>query len=295
LEGLGTKWRQLGTAAPFLVPSVFLFIVFFFYPLFKTIYLSLYLTDAQGRARKWVGFGQYQELLGSPDFHHSLGVTLLFVLLTVIPGIVLALYLALLVEKSIPGMGLFRTLIISPVTVSVATASTIGMLLFNPSISIITYALKLLGIHEIAWLTDPFWAMIAVSVVTIWLNIGFHTIVLLGGLQSIPGEIVESAYIDGAGFRHRLRYVVIPMLSPSLFFVLTVSLIGAFQAFGQVNILTQGGPSGATSLLVYSIYRNAFFNFQFGMASAQSIILFLILLALTILQFVFVERKVHYH
>ncbi|WP_018133533.1 carbohydrate ABC transporter permease [Effusibacillus pohliae] len=287
-------WRNLWTATPFLLPSLFLFVVFFFYPMFKTIYLSFYLTNARGDAKQWVGWLQYKEMLTSPEFHNSLMVTLTFVILTVVPGILLALFLALLVSKPIRGITFFRTLIISPVTVSVATASTIGLLLFNPSVSIITYALRIFGVKEIAWLTDPFWAMIAVSMVTIWLGVGFNTIILLGGLQSIPNEILESSLIDGAGFWCRLRHVILPLLSPSLFFVLIVSVIGAFQSFGQVNILTQGGPSGATNLIVYSIYRNAFFNFQFGYASAQSIALFLIILTLTMIQFLVVERKVHY-
>ncbi|TCS74282.1 carbohydrate ABC transporter permease [Effusibacillus lacus] len=288
------QWRQLLTAGPFLLPSVFLFIVFFFYPLAKTVYLSFFLTNARGEAKRWVGWMQYKELFASPEFHQSLLVTLTFVLLTVIPGILAALCLALLVEKPIRGMVFFRTLIISPVTVSVATASTIGLLLFNPSISIITYGLSFLGVKEIAWLTDPFWAMIAVSLVTIWLGVGFNTIILLGGLQNIPSDIVESSLIDGADFWTRLRHVILPLLSPTLFFVLIVSVINAFQAFGQVNILTQGGPSRATHLLVYSIYRDAFFNFQFGYAAAQSIVLFVIILVLTLLQFRVVERKVHY-
>ena len=288
------RLREVLAATPFLAPSILLFIVFFFYPLVKTVYLSLYLTSPRGEAKAWVGFDQYAELFASPDFLHSLWVTLTFVLLTVLPGIVLALFLALLVEKPLRGMAFFRTLIISPVTISSATASTIGLLLFNPSVSILTYGLKLFGVQEIAWLTDPFWAMIAVSGVTVWLGLGFHTILLLGALQSIPEEIRESALLDGAGFWSRLRNVVLPLISPTLFFVLTTSVIGAFQSFGQINILTQGGPSESTHVIVYSIYRDAFFNFQFGSASAQSVVLFLILLAVTLLQFVLVERKVHY-
>lgn len=292
------RWRkriqELLTATPFLVPSLFLFVLFFFYPLGKTIYLSFYLTNAKGVAKHYVGGSQYGELFTSADFLNSLWTTVVFVFLTVVPGILLALLLALLVEKPLRGMAFFRTLIVSPVTVSVATASTIGLLLFNPSISILTHGLSFFGVQDIAWLTDPFWAMIAVSLVTIWLGVGFHTILLLGGLQAIPTELLESATIDGAGYGKRLRHVVLPLLSPTLFFVLVVSVIGAFQSFGQINILTQGGPSRSTHVLVYSIYRDAFFNFQFGSASAQAIVLFVILLLLTILQFTVVERKVHY-
>ena len=145
-------------------------------------------------------------------------------LLTVIPGIVLALFLALLVEKPLRGMAFFRTLIISPVTVSAATASTIGLLLFNPSVSILTYGLKLFGVQEIAWLTDPFWAMLAVSGVTVWLGLGFHTILLLGALQSIPEEIRESALLDGAGFWRIFRKIILPLSPP----ILIVTVIWQF-------------------------------------------------------------------
>ncbi|MDI3257947.1 MAG: sugar ABC transporter permease [Kyrpidia sp.] len=281
-------------AVPFVLPSLLLFLVFFFYPLGKTVYLSFFLTDARGVPRRWEGWTQYQDLFTSAEFHHSLLVTLAFVGMTVVPGVLAALFLALLVEKPVRGVTVFRTLIISPVTVSAAVASTIGLLLFHPSVSILSWAMKQAGLPDPRWLTDPLWALVAVSLVTIWLGLGFNTLVLLSALQAIPGEILDSARIDGAGFWRRLRHVVIPQLSPALFFVLIVSVIGAFQSFGQVNILTQGGPAGATQLIVYSIYRDAFFNFRYGYASAEAVVLFAMIGILTAIHFFVFEKKVHY-
>lgn len=154
--------------------------------------------------------------------------------------------------------------------------------------------LEIFGIDAIGWLTDPKWALLAVSATTIWMNLGFTFLILLGGLQSIDSYLYESADIDGASYFYKLRRITIPMLSPTLFFVITVTIINAFQTFGQIDILTQGGPQNTTNLIVYSIYREAFANYQFGTASAQSIVLFIIILVMTVLQFKLGERKVHY-
>ena len=154
--------------------------------------------------------------------------------------------------------------------------------------------LSVLSLPQIQWLLDPEWALLSVSISTIWMNIGFSFLILLGGLQNIDEHLYESSRIDGAGYFYRLRRITLPMLSPTLFFIITISLINAFQTFGQIDILTKGGPSQSTNLIVYSIYREAFINYQFGTASAQAVILFLIILVVTILQFKLGERKVHY-
>ena len=156
------------------------------------------------------------------------------------------------------------------------------------------YFLGSLGLPKIGWLVTSQTALPAISLMTIWMGIGFNFIVLIGGLQSVPEEIYESSRIDGAGWWKQLRHITIPMLSPTLFFLIVVDTINAFQAFGQFNILTQGGPDNATNVIVYSIYREAFFNSRFGPASAQAVILFFIILILTLVQFKVGERKVHY-
>ena len=178
--------------------------------------------------------------------------------------------------------------------VSVAAASVFWLYLFNPTMGLLNKIINAFGAENIGWLTDPNWALLAISATTIWMNIGFTFLILLGGLQSIDSSLYESADIEGAGYFYKLRRITIPMLSPTLFFVITVSIINAFQTFGQIDILTQGGPQNETNLIVYSIYREAFVNYQFGSASAQAVVLFILILMMTALQFKLGERKVHY-
>lgn len=296
-RGAGTFLKNFKTKIePFLylLPATSIFIAFTFYPLFKTIYISLFLTDTQGKVSKFIGLKNYFDLLTSPDFLNSLYVTLKFVLLTVPFSIVISLVLALFANVNIRGKDIFRIFYALPLSISSASAAVIWTLLFNPSIGIVNYLLGLFGISPIGWLTDVKWGIIAVSVVTIWLNIGMNFIFLLGGLQNIPKDLYESAQIDGANVLLQYIKITIPMLSPTLFFVTVVDVINAFQQFGVINIMTQGGPVDSTNVIVYSIYRDAFFNFRFGVASAESIILFVILLILTLLQFKVGERKVFY-
>lgn len=290
-------WRRslnARTAILYLFPSILLFSVFLFYPMIRTIYMSFFLTDAQGNASLFVGWENYQYLMESESFRKSMKATALFVLYTVPAGVLLALALALLANEKLKGIGFFRTLYSSTMGISVAASSVVWLFLFHPSIGMFNRVLGIFGIKEIHWLLDPDWALLSVSISTIWLNLGFSFLVLLGGLQNIDETLYESAKIDGAGYWHRLRRITIPMLSPTLFFIITISLINAFQTFGQIDILTKGGPSESTNLIVYSIYREAFVNYQFGTASAQAVVLFLFILIATILQFKLGEKKVHY-
>lgn len=278
----------------FLLPSILLFSVFLFYPLGKTIYLSFFLTDNRGDPTVFVGLENYLEIFKSPIFLKSLKSTLLFALYTVPGTIIVSLFLAVLANEKLRGIGIFRTVFSSSMGISVAAASVFWMFLFHPTIGWLNRIVKAFGLDPIGWLTDPNWALFSVSVSTIWMNVGFTFLILLGGLQSIDSYLYESADIDGAGYFYKLRRITIPMLSPTLFFVLTVTLINAFQTFGQVDMLTRGGPQNETNLIVYSIYQEAFMNYQYGTASAQAIILFVIILVLTIIQFKLGERKVHY-
>ena len=282
------------TALLYLLPSIILFAVFVFYPMFRTIYLSFFLTDAQGEAALFVGLENYTYLFQSAAFRNSMKATVLFVLYTVPVTIVISLFLALLANEKLKGIGFFRTIFSSTMGISVAASSVVWLFLFHPSIGVFNRVLSLLNLPQIQWLIDPEWALFSVALSTIWMNIGMTFLILLGGLQNIDEHLYESARIDGAGYFYRLRRITLPMLSPTLFFVITVSLINAFQTFGQIDILTKGGPTQATNVIVYSIYRDAFVNFQFGTASAQAVILFVCILFVTILQFKLGERKVHY-
>ncbi|MBA4535730.1 sugar ABC transporter permease [Bacillus aquiflavi] len=262
--------------------------------MFRTIYLSFFLTDQQGTPSLFVGLENYAYLFQSDSFRKSLKATLLFVLYTVPTGVAISLFLALLANEKLKGIAFFRTLYSSTMGMSVAASSVVWLFLFHPSIGMFNRVLNFFQLKEIQWLLDPSWALVSVSISTIWMNTGFCFLILLGGLQNIDENLYESAKIDGASYFYRLRRITIPMLSPTLFFIITVSFINAFQSFGQIDILTKGGPSEATNLIVYSIYREAFINYQFGTASAQAVILFLCILFVTILQFKFGEKKVHY-
>ncbi|VDG99033.1 sn-glycerol-3-phosphate transport system permease protein ugpA [Lysinibacillus sphaericus] len=292
--GVWKRSANLRVGFLYLLPSIILFAVFLFYPMIRTIYLSFFLTDQNGNAAVNVGFENYSYLLTSPAFLNSMKATGLFVLYTVPIGIILALFFALLANEKLKGIGFFRTMYSSTMGISVAASSVIWLFLFHPSVGVFNRILLVLDLPQIQWLLDPEWALISIAISTIWMNTGFSFLILLGGLQNIDEHLYESSRIDGAGYFYRLRRITIPMLSPTLFFIITISLINAFQTFGQIDILTKGGPSQSTNLIVYSIYREAFINYQFGTASAQAVILFVIILVVTILQFKLVERKVHY-
>lgn len=278
----------------FLLPSIILFSVFLFYPMFRTIYLSFFLTKASGDTTVFVGIENYVNMFTSPIFLKSMKSTFLFVLYTVPTTMIISLFLAVIANEKLKGIGFFRTVFSSTMGVSVAAASVFWLYLFNPTMGLLNQILDTFGIEAIGWLTDPKWALLSVSATTIWMNVGFTFLVLLGGLQSIDSSLYESADIEGAGYLYKLRRITIPMLSPTLFFVITVTIINAFQSFGQIDILTQGGPVNETNLLVYSLYREAFVNYKFGSASAQAIVLFILILLMTALQFKLGERKVHY-
>jgi sn-glycerol 3-phosphate transport system permease protein len=292
-----TREKQLkrsvfSTTEPYLylLPCLLIFVVFTYFPFIKTIYLSLVTTNAVGDVSNFVGLSNYIELFKSASFINSVIVTLKFVIITTIPSIIIGLVTALLTNNKLKFKGFFTTLYAMPMAVSSASAAIIWMLLFNPSIGLINYLLKL----KIGWFTSSFWGLIAVSIVSIWLNACINYIFITTGLKNIPKELYESAHIDGAGYFHVLKSIIIPYLSPTLFFVTIINIINAFQSFGQINIMTSGGPGESTNVLVFSIYRNAFFNNRFGTASAESIILFAIMLGITLIQFRFEKNKVFY-
>jgi len=278
----------------YLLPSLLLFSVFLFYPMIKTLYLSLFITDTQGNPLNFVGLQNFSYLFTDPNFLQSMKATFLFVLYTVPIGLIIALFLALIANEKLKGIGFFRTMFSSTMGMSVAASSVIWMFMYNPTIGVINKVLNLVGIHDVQWLLDPKYALVAVSISTIWMNIGFTFLILLGGLQNIDEKLYENARIAGVSYWYQLLKITLPMLSPTLFFIITVSFINAFQTFGQIDILTKGGPTDSTNVIVYSIYKAAFVNYNVGSASAQATILFFCILLVTALQFKLGERKVHY-
>jgi sn-glycerol 3-phosphate transport system permease protein len=275
------------------LPSLLFFAVFVFYPFAKNFWLAFYRTPPfPDLPKRYVGFDQIGDVLSSSEFHKSLRVTVLFVLYTVPSGIVLGLLLAVLAHRQLRGTGVYRTIFSSTVATSVAAASVIFFTLLNPQIGLFTYWLGREG--EVGVLKDPDTALIAVSVTTIWQTLGLSFILMSAGLQSVPDELHEAAAMDGANARSRFFHVTLPMLSPTIFFAAVVGSIMAFQAFGQIDLLTRGGPDNETNVLVYSIYTQVFRFGNDGVAAVQAIALFVIVLILTLVQLRFAERRVSY-
>lgn len=274
-------------------PALAVFAVFVFYPFGKNVWLGLYRTPPfPGLPKRYAAYEQYARVLTSPEFRGSLRTTGLFVLMTVPTGLFLGLLLAVLAHQRLRGITVFRTIYSSTVATSVAVASVIFFTLLNPQVGLLTYWLGREG--ETSVLDDSRWALLAVAGVTVWQNLGLSFILMSAGLQGVPDELLEAAEMDGAGPLRRLRRVVIPLLSPTIFFAAVVGSILAFQAFGQVDLLTQGGPLKETNLLVYATYDAAFRQNNEGKAAVLSVALFAVTLVLTLVQLKLLERKVSY-
>ena len=286
--------RSLGVGVAYLLPSLLLFAAFVFIPLAQSIYLSFFNTRATGAITTFAGLDHYLELLTSEAFRSGLLATALFAVYTVPIGITLGLVLAVMLNQRLRGINVFRTMMSSTIAISAAVGALIWLLLLNPSLGLLNYILTLVSVRGPEWLIQPTTAIIAVSLTTIWLTLGTNIIVLLAGLQGVPEEVYEAARLDGARGLRMFTRITVPMVSPSLFFLLVVDTVAVLQAFTQIHLLTRGGPVDSTRVLVYSIYQDAFQNFQFGYASAQAVILLLLVMTLTLIQFRFVERRVHY-
>ena len=274
----------------YLIPSMVIFSIFLFYPFFKTIYLSLYKTNKLGEAKLYVGLDNYKSLLSNPSFYNSLWVTLEFVAIVVVGSMALGLLGAVLCSKAFPGIRVFSTSYALPMAVASSSGAMIFKIILNPTIGIVN---KLLHV-SINWVSDPKYALICVAVLTAWLNSGINFLYFSAGLGNIDDSIYERASVDGANAVQKFFKLTLPGLSPIMFYTLVVNIIQAFQSFGQVKILTQGGPGESKNLIVYSIYRDAFFNYRFGSAAAQSVVLFLIVMALTLVMFRMEKRGVKY-
>ena len=278
----------------YLLPSMLIFILFVIYPFIKTIITSFFATSNTGALTQMVGFSNYISFFTSETYLQSLGTTFLYTILTVPLTVIISLMLAVLSSSNLPGMGVFRTIFSSTMGISVAAGSVFWNLLFHPTAGLLNRIVQWFGGEPIGWLTDTNFAIYSIAAVSIWMNIGFSYLVLMGGLKNIDDSHYESVEIVGGGFFYRLRKVTIPLISPSLFFVVTISLINAFQSFGLIDMLTSGGPNNSTNLMVYKLYNDAFVNFRFGSASAQGIILFILIFLISQLQTKLTERLVTY-
>ncbi|MFC6261404.1 carbohydrate ABC transporter permease [Levilactobacillus fujinensis] len=281
-------------AFAFLGPSLLVLGTFVFYPMLRTLYLSLFLTDNVGRPTVFVGLKNYIGLLTSSAYQASLQATAIYVIAVVALTLILGLLLAQLAAKKLAGIQWFRTIFSATMGVSVSVAAIFWLFIFSPSIGLFDQIGSFLHLPIVAWLTQPGPAMTAVVISTVWMNLGFTFLILFGALQMVPQSLYEVSAIEGASESYQFFHVTIPMISPTLFFTSTVTLIGAFKSFGLIDLMTAGGPNNATNLLVYRVYQDAFLSGNYGLASAESVILAVIIALFTLLQFKFLEKRVTY-
>ena len=279
-----------------LVPALAVFGVFTFYPFLRNFYLGLYRNPPfPNLPRTYAGLAQYRQVLTSHDFLSSLWDSVYFALLTVPVGLALALLMAVAAHQRLRGIGVYRTIFSSTVATSVAVAAVIFGTLMNPVVGLLPW----LGINpHPPFLQSPTLALPAIAVLTIWQNLGLGFIVLSAGLQAVPDEVLEAAAVDGAGAWRRFTRVTVPLLSPTIFFVVVVGTIVAFQSFGQIDLLTGGAYQNSvvlhTDVLTYNVYRTLVYGGDPGRAAILSIALFFVTLLLTLAQMRLLERRVTY-
>jgi sn-glycerol 3-phosphate transport system permease protein len=275
-------------------PQVVITAIFFFYPAGQAIWQSMFLPDPFGLSTRFVGLGNFEYLLGNPFYRASFITTAVFSISVTVVSMGIALYLAVLADRLIKGSGTYRTLLIWPYAVAPAVAGVLWMFMFNTRVGVVSWYLGQLG-YDWNHVLNEAEAMGLVVVASSWGRISYNFLFFLAGLQAIPRSVIEAAAIDGAHFWTRFRTIVWPLLSPTTFFLLVVNIVYAFfETFGVIHTITAGGPQQATTILVYKVYSDGFVGQDLGSSAAQSVILLLVVGLLTVIQFKFIERKVHY-
>lgn len=268
----------------FAIPALLLFVVFAVYPILRTFYLSFFEFSVVD-APVYVGVDNFRDLGHDHRFKISLVNSFRYVFATYIPTILLALILALALNSKIRGRGLFRTVYFIPVVMSWVVVSAIWKMIFNPQGLMNTLFLNPVGISSKNWLRDADWASNAIVIMSVWKEVGFFMVVFLAGLQSIPSDLYEAARVDGSGGWQVFRHITLPLLKPTLLFVSVISMITGLQVFVPQWVMTQGGPSDSTLVMSLNIYETAFRFLQGGRAAAMSVVLFLIIGTITLIQF----------
>lgn len=271
-----------------LLPNLIIFLMFSVFPVISTLGISFTSWDLLGKP-KWIGLSNYINLLKDETFFKVTGNTFYFTVVSVPVCLVFSFGMALLLDSKIKHVKMWRAIYFLPVISSMVVAAIVWNWLYNPQFGLINYFLGLFGIEGPAWLSDTKWAMPAVIITNIWKNMGYNMMLFLAGLQSISSNYYEAAELDGANFWQKTRYITIPMISFTTIFVIITSVIGSFQVFDLVMMMTDGGPARSTSVMVHYLYQNAFSYFKMGYACAQAVVLTLIVLILTLLQFKFVK------
>jgi len=275
-------------------PQLLVTFVFFFWPAAQAVYQSAFIPDPFGLKTQFVGFGNFEYLFGNRYYRESFLTTAVFSVLVTVTAMSFALWLAVLADRVIKGSSAYRTLLIWPYAVAPAIAGVLWLFMFNPFTGIIAWMLSQMGY---AWNhnLDGGQAMALVVAASAWKQISYNFLFFLAGLQAIPKSVIEAAAIDGASFWRRFWTIIFPLLSPTTFFLLVVNVIYAFfDTFGVIHTITQGGPQQSTTILVYKVFADGFVGQDLGSSAAQSVVLLVLVGILTVVQFRFIERRVHY-
>jgi sn-glycerol 3-phosphate transport system permease protein len=286
-----TEWLEM---AILLTPGVLLLGFFVVLPAIEAFILSFQREGLLGRNRVFVGLENYLEIFRTSENLKSAWQSLYFALIVAPLEIVLAFAAALLIARPFPGVALYRTLFFLTTAVPTGVAAIAWAWFLNPQTGWANWLLRQIGLEPSPWLLDSNTALPTLAVITAWAGVGFATILLTAGLQQIPQDLYEAARIDGANAKQQFWNITIPMISPTLFLVTLLVFLRSLTAFGQIHLLTQGGPADSSMVWIYRIYQDAFFNFRQTYAAAQSVLLFVALLILALVQFRFAGRKVHY-
>ncbi len=279
----------------FMLPTLIILAVFLYYPVIQTFRLSFYRVAFLGLKTKFTGLDNYIDLLKDSNYHHTVLVTLVITTAVVVIGLGISLFIAMLANQKIRGAHIYRFLLIWPFALSPAVAGVVFLFMFSPGFGVVNYLTSLVIGRELNWLGDPTLAVILIIMASIWKNLGYNIVFYLAALQNVNTEVLEAASIDGANAWQRFWRVTFALLSPMTFFLLITNITYSFfDIFGMVDILTKGGPQDATNVMIYNLYRDAFEYYKTGLASAQSVILFLLVVLVTLIQFRTSGRQVHY-
>lgn len=296
--------RRLSSALEgylYLTPTLIGLGLFVFWPIYKSFTLSLNRVAPFGNQMRYVGLETYGKLMTDPEYWESVRISLLFVLGTVPVGITLAVLLAIALAYPLRNLSwLHRTLIFVPIVISSAVTGVIFRWIYHPVVGYLNYFMIQLGLIDTMsagpnWLASKDWALIAVILAVVWRQLGFNVIIALAGVQNIDQSFYEAAQVDGATLWHRVRHITLPLLTPTLFFLLIINIIYSFQAFGEIDVLTSGGPGRATTTMVYDIYIDAFVGTPMrGLASAKAYLLAIMVVLMSYINFATAQRQVHY-
>ena len=275
-------------------PQLAITLIFFFLPAGQAIYQSVLMQDPFGLSTEFVGLQNFETLLSDPNYVSSFKIMMVFSALVAFLGLAISLLLAVCADRVLRGASAYKTFLIVPYAVAPAVAGVLWMFIFNPTLGVLSYVMRMFGI-DWNYLVDADQALTLLVIAAVWKQVSYNFIFFLAGLQAIPKSLLEAAAMDGAGPFRRFWTVVFPLLSPTTFFLLVMNIVYAFfDTFAIVDATTMGGPGQDTNILVYKVFVDGFRNMDFGGSAAQSVILMVMVIILTVIQFRFIERRVNY-